>query len=297
LSYTILSKRKLLQLVKEGHVSGWDDPRMPTISGFRRRGYTPESIRNFADLIGVAKADSTVEYGLLEFCLRDHLNKIAQRLMVVLNPIKLVITNLPDDYEEDIVAVNNPEDESMGTRTIKFTKELFIDQDDFMEIPQSKFYRLSPGTEVRLRYGYIIKCENVIKDENGNIQEIHCTYDPDTKSGAATSNKKVKATIHWVSAKYGLNSTVRLYDYLFTKSNPDDVEEGQTFLDNMNPNSLKVLDNCKVEPYIKNFKSGDKFQFERTGYFCLDIKDSDENNIVFNRTATLKDTWAKVKDK
>jgi len=297
LNYTVLSKRKLLQLVKEGYVSGWDDPRMPTISGFRRRGYTPESIRNFADMIGVSKADSIVDYSLLEFSLRDHLNKVAQRLMVVLNPIKLVITNLPDDYEEDVYAVNNPEDESKGKRTVKFTKEIFIEQEDFMEEPPAKFFRLSPGTEVRLKYAYIVKCENVIKDENGNIKEIHCTYDPDTKSGVGTSPKKVKATIHWVSAKYGLDSTVRLYEHLFTKANPDDVEEGQTFLDNINPNSLKVLENCKVEPFIKEFKPGDKFQFERTGYFCLDIKDSNENNIVFNRTATLKDTWAKVKDK
>ncbi|HRP02112.1 MAG TPA: glutamine--tRNA ligase/YqeY domain fusion protein [Candidatus Kapabacteria bacterium] len=297
LSYTVLSKRKLLQLVKENYVSAWDDPRMPTISAFRRRGYTPESIRNFADIIGVAKADSTVDYGLLEFCLRDHLNKIAQRIMAVLNPIKLVITNLPDAYEEEVSAVNNPEDESMGHRNIIFTKEIYIEQDDFMENPQSKFYRLSPGNEVRLRYAYIIKCESIIKDEDGNIVEIHCTYDPDTRSGSGTSNKKVKSTIHWVSAKYAINSTVRLYEHLFTKSNPDQVEEGQTFLDNLNPNSLQIIENCKVEPFIKNFKPSDKFQFERIGYFCLDSKDSNDNNIVFNRTATLKDTWSKVKDK
>ncbi len=297
LNYTILSKRKLLQLVKEGYVDGWDDPRMPTISGFRRRGYTPESIRNFADLIGVAKADSTVDYNLLEFSIRDHLNKTAQRLMAVINPIKLVITNMPDDYEEDIIAINNPENELQGTRQIKFTKEIYIEQDDFMENPSSKFYRLSPGNEVRLRYAYIIKCEKIIKDENGNIQEIQCTYDPDTKSGAGTSNKKVKATIHWVSVKYGLKATIRMYEHLFTKANPDDVEEGQTYLDNLNPNSMKIIENSIIEPHIKNFKKGDKFQFERIGYFCIDIKDSDDDNIVMNRTVTLKDTWAKVKDK
>lgn len=297
LNYTVLSKRKLLQLVKENYVNGWDDPRMPTISGFRRRGYTPESIRNFAELIGVAKADSIVEYGILEFCLRNHLNKVAQRVMAVLNPIKVVITNLEENHSEVLNAVNNPEDESMGTREIYFTKELYIEKDDFMENPPAKFYRLSPGTEVRLRYAYIIKCEKVIKDHNGNITEIHCTYDPDTKSGTGTSDKKVKSTIHWVSASNALNAQVRLYDHLFTKADPDDCEEGETFLSNLNPNSLNVLDNCKVEPILKTFKSGDKFQFERQGYFCLDSKDSKHDNLVFNRTTTLKDTWSKIKDK
>jgi len=296
LSYTVLSKRKLLQLVKEKHVNGWDDPRMPTICGFRRRGYTPESIRNFADMIGVAKADSVVDYSLLEYCLRNHLNKTAQRVMAVLNPLKVVITNYPESQTEELQALNNPEDESMGKRNITFSREIYIEKDDFMEDPPKNYYRLSPGTEVRLRYAYIIKCEQVIKDEKGNIIELRCTYDPETKSGG-TSTKKVKAAIHWVSKDVAINAEVRLYDFLFTKADPDDVLEGKTFLDNLNPNSLVVLKNCKVEPFLKNFAPGEKFQFERHGYFCLDIKDSKPDNLVFNRTATLKDTWSKIKDK
>jgi len=297
LNYTVLSKRKLLQLVKEKYVSGWDDPRMPTICGFRRRGYTPESIRNFAEIIGVAKADSIVDYALLEFCLRDNLNKVAQRAMAVIKPLKLVITNFDDGQEETIHAVNNPEDESMGLRDIKFTRELYIEQDDFMEEPQSKFYRLAPGREVRLRYAYIIKCEEVVKDDEGKIIELRCTYDPETKSGSSNSNKKVKSTIHWVSAKYGVNAEVRLYNNLFTKANPDAVEEGETFLSCLNHDSLQVLNDCIVEPFLLGFNPGDKFQFERQGYFCMDSQDSKPNNLVFNRTATLKDTWTKVKDK
>jgi len=296
LSYTVLSKRKLLQLVKEKHVNGWDDPRMPTICGFRRRGYTPESIRNFADMIGVAKADSVVDYSLLEYCLRNHLNKTAQRAMAVLNPLKVVITNYPENKTEELQAINNPEDESMGKRNITFSREIYIEKDDFMEDPPKNYYRLSPGAEVRLRYAYIIKCEQVIKDEKGNIIELRCTYDPETKSGGS-STKKVKAAIHWVSKDVAINAEVRLYDFLFTKADPDDVLEGQTFLDNLNPNSLVVLKNCKVEPFLKNFAPGEKFQFERHGYFCLDIKDSKPDNLVFNRTATLKDTWSKIKDK
>jgi len=296
LSYTVLSKRKLLQLVKEKHVNGWDDPRMPTICGFRRRGYTPESIRNFADMIGVAKADSVVDYSLLEYCLRNHLNKTAQRAMAVLNPLKVVITNYPENKTEELQAINNPEDESMGKRNITFSREIYIEKDDFIEDPPKNYYRLSPGAEVRLRYAYIIKCEQVIKDEKGNIIELRCTYDPETKSGGS-STKKVKAAIHWVSKDVAINAEVRLYDFLFTKADPDDVLEGQTFLDNLNPNSLVVLKNCKVEPFLKNFAPGEKFQFERHGYFCLDIKDSKPDNLVFNRTATLKDTWSKIKDK
>jgi glutaminyl-tRNA synthetase len=296
LSYTVLSKRKLLQLVKEKYVDGWDDPRMPTICGFRRRGYTPESIRNFADMIGVAKADSVVDYSLLEYCLRNHLNKTAQRAMAVLNPLKVVITNYPESQTEELQALNNPEDESMGKRNITFSREIYIEKDDFMEDPPKNYYRLSPGAEVRLRYAYIIKCEQVIKDEKGNIIELRCTYDPETKSGG-TSTKKVKAAIHWVAKDVALDAEIRLYDFLFTKADPDDVLEGQTFLDNLNPNSLVVLKNCKVEPFLKNFAPGEKFQFERHGYFCLDIKDSKPDNLVFNRTATLKDTWSKIKDK
>lgn len=296
LSYTVLSKRKLLQLVKEKHVNGWDDPRMPTICGFRRRGYTPESIRNFADMIGVAKADSVVDYSLLEYCLRNHLNKTAQRAMAVLNPLKVVITNYPENKTEELQAINNPEDESMGKRNITFSREIYIEKDDFMEDPPKNYYRLSPGAEVRLRYAYIINCEQVIKDEKGNIIELRCTYDPETKSGGS-STKKVKAAIHWVSKDVAINAEVRLYDFLFTKADPDDLLEGQTFLDNLNPNSLVVLKNCKVEPFLKNFAPGEKFQFERHGYFCLDIKDSKPDNLVFNRTATLKDTWSKIKDK
>lgn len=247
-------------------------------------------------MIGVAKADSVVDYSLLEYCLRNHLNKTAQRAMAVLNPLKVVITNYPENKTEELQAINNPEDESMGKRNITFSREIYIEKDDFMEDPPKNYYRLSPGAEVRLRYAYIIKCEQVIKDEKGNIIELRCTYDPETKSGGS-STKKVKAAIHWVSKDVAINAEVRLYDFLFTKADPDDVLEGQTFLDNLNPNSLVVLKNCKVEPFLKNFAPGEKFQFERHGYFCLDIKDSKPDNLVFNRTATLKDTWSKIKDK
>jgi glutaminyl-tRNA synthetase len=297
INYTVLSKRKLLQLVKENYVSGWDDPRMPTISGFRRRGYTPESIRTFADIIGVAKADSIVDYGMLEHCLRDHLNKTAQRAMAVINPLKVVITNYPEDLVEWLDAVNNPEDESMGSRKVPFAKEIYIEKDDFMENPPGKFFRLAPGKEVRLRYAYIIKCEEVIKDENGEIIEIICTYDPETKSGNVNNTRKVKATIHWVSAQHCEKAEIRLYSPLFLKENPDNADEGKDFLSNLKPDSLQVLTNCVVEPYLKDVKPGDKFQFERQGYFCSDIWDSKPGALVFNRTATLKDTWAKVKDK
>lgn len=293
LSFTVMSKRKLLQLVEEGIVNGWDDPRMPTISGFRRRGYTPESIRNFADRIGVARRDNVIDVSLLEFSIREDLNKNAKRVMAVLNPLKVVITNYPYDLTEELEAVNNPEDESMGTRNIPFSKEIYIERDDFMEIPSRKFFRLSPGNEVRLRYAYIIKCEEVIKDESGKIIELRCTYDPETKSGTGTSNKKVKGTIHWVSAPHAIDAEVRLYDRLFNHSDPDGDKEVD-FKTHLNPDSLKILKNCKLEPGLINTIAGEKFQFERLGYFCADVKDSEKGKPVFNRTVTLKDTWAKI---
>jgi glutaminyl-tRNA synthetase len=294
LTYTIMSKRKLLQLVNEKHVTGWDDPRMSTIAGFRRRGYTSESIREFCDRIGVSKKDSLIDVSMLEWCIREDLNKHAQRSMAVLNPIKVVITNYPEGQVEELPAVNNPEDESAGTHPIPFSREIYIDQDDFREVPPPKYYRLSPGTEVRLRYAYIVKCEKVIKDAQGNTAELHCTYDPLTKSGTPTANRKVKSTIHWVSAPHAINAEVRLYDRLFVKENPDDVEEGKTFLDNLNPNSLQVLTNAKLEPLLGKAKPGERFQFERVGYFCADAKDSQPGAPFFNRIVTLKDTWAKI---
>ncbi len=295
LTYTVLSKRRLLQLVNEKHVSGWDDPRMPTIAGFRRRGYTAESIRVFCDRIGVSKKDSLIDVAMLEWSIREDLNKNARRAMAVLNPIKVIITNSPEGIVEELPAVNNPEDESAGSRMVPFSREIYIEQEDFMEVPPPKYYRLSPGTEVRLRYAYIIKCEKVVKDENGDIVELHCTYDPTSKSGLPTANRKVKATIHWVSAAHAVNAEVRLYDRLFIKEDANVFEEGKTFLDNLNPNSLQVLKNCKLEPMLGQAKPGDRFQFERMGYFCVDAKDSKPGSPVFNRTVTLKDTWEKVK--
>ncbi|HOP50345.1 MAG TPA: glutamine--tRNA ligase/YqeY domain fusion protein [Ignavibacteriales bacterium] len=297
LNYTVMSKRKLLQLVNEKYVDGWDDPRMPTISGLRRRGYTPESIRNFAEMIGVAKRDNVIDMSLLEYCIREDLNKKAQRAFAVLNPVKIVIDNLPDDYVEYLDAVNNPEDPEAGTRKIAFTKELYIERDDFMENPPAKYFRLTPDQEVRLKYAYIIKFKSLVKDpQTGEILEIHCEYDPDTKSGSGTSTKKVKAAIHWISAKEAIDAEIRLYDRLFTVENPDNAEEGKTFLDYINPNSLVIIKNAKVEPWIKNSKIYDKFQFERLGYFCID-KYSTTENIILNRTVTLKDTWAKIQNK
>jgi len=294
ISYTILTKRKLLQLVNEGHVKGWDDPRMPTLSGLRRRGYTPEAIRNFCNRIGVAKRDSVVDIALLEHCLREDLNKLTMRVMAILRPLKVIIDNYPDDRVEDLEAVNNPEDESMGTRKIPFSKVLYIEKDDFKEVPPKKFFRLAPGREVRLKHAYIIKCEKVVKDEKtGEVTELHCTYDPETKSGGAKANRKVKATLHWVCAAHALDSEVRLYDHLFSKPNPDDVEEDSDFKANLNPNSLEVLNSCKVEPNLKGAKSGDKFQFLRMGYFCVDPVSTKEK-LVFNRTVTLYDPWAKI---
>lgn len=292
LSYTIMSKRKLLQLVKENHVSGWDDPRMPTISGIRRRGYTPESIRNFADIIGVAKRDNVIDLSLLEFCVREDLNKKALRTMAVLNPIKLIIDNYPENQSEEIEAVNNPEDESAGKRKIQFSRELWIERDDFMENPPKKYFRLFVGGEVRLKYAYIVKCESIVKDAEGNITEIHGTYDPETKSGSATSPKKVKGTIHWISADHSRKAKVRLFDRLFCSSEPDNVEEGKTFLDNINPDSFSEID-AFVEPKLIDETPLQKYQFERLGYFCID-KDSNAETLVFNRTVTLKDSWAKT---
>lgn len=297
LSFTVLSKRKLLKLVEEKHVSGWDDPRMPTIAGFRRRGYTSASIINFCDMIGVAKRDSTIDVSLLEYSIREDLNKHSQRAMAVLNPLKLVITNYPEGRTEDCVAVNNPEDASAGTRIVPFGRELYIDQDDFREVPPPKYYRLSPGTEIRLKYAYIIKCESVVKDEHGVVTEVRCTYDPDTKSGMAGANRKVKATVHWVSAADAKTVEIRLYDRLFVKENPDAADEGKDFLSNLNPASLQVLTNCKVEAMLANAKAGEGFQFERTGYFSVDPKESAPGAPVFNRVVTLKDTWVKIDQK
>jgi len=296
LTYTVMSKRKLLQLVKEGYVNGWDDPRMLTICGLRRRGYTPVSIRNFAERIGVAKRDNIIDMALLEFSIREDLNKTAPRAMAVINPLKLVITNYPDSKTEILEGIINPEDENSGKRQIPFSKILYIEKDDFMEEPPKEFHRLSPGKEVRLKYGYIIKCENIVKDPlTGEITEIHCSYDPETKSGSAMANRKVKGTIHWVSVEHALDIEVRLFDRLFIKENPDDTEEGGDFKDYLNPNSLKIVGGY-CEPSVKGAKNLDKYQFERIGYFCCD-KDSTAAKLVFNRTVTLKDTWAKISQK
>jgi len=297
LTYTVLSKRKLIQLVQEGRVSGWDDPRMPTISGFRRRGYTPSSIRNFCEKIGVTKQDSLIDVALLEHSLRDDLNKSALRVMGVLNPLKIVITNYPEDMSEELDAVNNPEDETAGKRKVPFSKELYIERDDFMEDPPKKFYRLSPGTEVRLRYAYFIICRDVIKNEEGEITELHCTYDPETRGGNASDGRKVKATIHWVSAKDAVKREVRLYDRLFTVPEPESDKEGKDFTEFLNPQSLTLLKDCYLEPSLADAKSGINYQFERLGYFSVDAVDSKDGKQVFNRTVTLRDAWAKFKGK
>jgi glutaminyl-tRNA synthetase len=295
LTYTVLSKRKLIQLVTEGLVDGWDDPRMPTISGFRRRGYTPEAIRNFCDRIGVAKANSTVDIALLEHSIREDLNRRAPRMMGVLRPLKVVIDNYPEDQSEELEAVNNPEDPSAGTRKVPFSKVLYIEREDFMENPPKKFFRLAPGREVRLRYAYFITCHEVVKDPaTGEVVELHCTYDPATKGGDAPDGRKVKATLHWVSAGHGVEAEVRLYDRFFTKENPDKKEDGKTFLDFINPNSLEVLTACKLEPALARVLPGSSVQFERLGYFCADSKDHAAGHPVFNRTVTLRDTWAKI---
>ena len=296
LTYTVMSKRMLLELVEKKYVSGWDDPRMPTISGMRRRGYSPDAIKNFCSEIGVAKADSMIDFAFLEHFVREDLNKKAPRVMGVLNPLKVVIDNYPDDKQEDIEAINNPEDLSAGTRKIPFSKILFIEREDFMENPPNKFYRLAPGREVRLRYAYFIKCIDVIKDKDGNVTELHCTYDPLTRGGDSPDGRKVKSTLHWVSASHAINAQVRLYDKLFLKENPLKLNEGEDFKDNINPNSLTILNNCKIEPSLKSAKPLQVFQFERLGYFCVDLDTTDEM-IIFNRTATLKDEWAKEKAK
>ncbi|MEW6127216.1 MAG: glutamine--tRNA ligase/YqeY domain fusion protein [Acidobacteriota bacterium] len=296
LTYTLLSKRKLLRLVQDGHVAGWDDPRMPTLSGIRRRGYTPEALHNFCANLSVSKTNNTVQLSHLEYFVREDLNKHAARVMAVLKPLRLVIENYPDDLVEEMEAVNNPEDLSAGTRKVPFSKVLYIEQDDFKEDPPKQFYRLAPGREVRLRYGYIIKCESVVKDEAGNIVELRCTYDPETRSGQAQSGRKVKATIHWVSAAHAVDAEVRLYDNLFVKENPNEVEEGQEFTVNLNPHSLEALTGCKVEPGLKTAAVGARFQFERLGYFCVD-PDSTAEQLVFNRTIGLRDTWSKIEQR
>ncbi|MCP5063012.1 MAG: glutamine--tRNA ligase, partial [Ignavibacteriae bacterium] len=293
LNFTIMSKRKLLRLVEENFVSSWDDPRMPTISGLRRRGYTPESIRNFADMVGVAKRNSVSDVSLLEYSIKDDLNQNAERRMAVLNPLKVTITNYHEDQTEELDAVNNPNDETMGKRKIPFSREIYVEQHDFQEVPHRRFYRLTEGQEVRLRYAYIIKCEKVIKDENGNVVELQCTYYPDTKSGTGTSDKKVKGTIHWVSAEHAIDAKVRLYDRLFNVENPDGDKE-KDFTEFINPNSLEILSNCKLEASLKNADSGSRFQFERNGYFCVDSTDSSNDKLVFNRTVALRDSWKKI---
>lgn len=302
INYTVMSKRKLLQLVKEHYVSGWDDPRMPTICGFRRRGYTPESLRNFCEAIGVAKRDNIIDYVRLENSLRDHLNKVAQRRMAVLNPVKLVIDNYPEGQEEMLSAINNPECEADGTRQVPFCRELYIEREDFMEEAPKKFFRLSLGKEVRLRYAYFVTAQSVEKDADGNITCIHCTYDPATRGGDSPDGRKVKGTLHWVSAKHAIDAEVRMFDRLFATEAPDVAPEGKTFLDNLNPDSLTVLQNCKLEPALadahmvvneKGIEEPQRFQFERMGYFCTD-RDSTDGHLVFNRSCSLKDTWAKI---
>ncbi|MES1261621.1 MAG: glutamine--tRNA ligase/YqeY domain fusion protein [Acidobacteriota bacterium] len=295
LTYTLLSKRKLLQLVQEKRVRGWDDPRMPTLSGIRRRGYTPEAIRNFCGSIGVSKTNGIIELGLLEHFVREDLNKRAPRMMAVLRPLRVVIDNYPEDTDavDELDAVNNPEDASAGTRKVPFSRELYIEQDDFREVPPKGYYRLSPGKEVRLRWGYLITCTSVVKDEQGHIVEIHCTYDPATRGGNAPDGRKVKSTIHWVSAAHAVDAEVRLYEPLFTKENPNAVEDGEDFTANINPNSLEVLTGCKLEPSLALVKPLERVQFERLGYFCAD-PDSAAGKPVFNRTVALRDSWARL---
>ena len=295
LTYTVMSKRKLLELVKDRHVNGWDDPRMPTISGLRRRGYTPESIRNFSDRIGVTKVDGVIDVSLLEYSVREHLNRTAQRVMGVLNPLKVIITNYHENGFEELDAVNNPEDAEMGIRKVPFSRELYIERDDFMENPPKKFFRLSPGTEVRLRYAYFVTCNDVVRDENGEIKELLCTYDPASKGGNSPDGRKVKATLHWVSASHAIKSEVRMYDRLFRDENPDGHKDID-FKEFMNPDSLKVLSECYVEPFVKDSKAFDHFQFERLGYFNLDL-DSTATKPVFNLTVQLRDSWTREQNK
>ncbi len=295
LSYTVMSKRRLLELVEEGHVTGWDDPRMPTISGLRRRGYTPESIRDFCERIGLAKRDSVVDISLLEHCLREDLNRRAPRVMAVLRPLRVVIDNYPEGQVEELDALNNPEDPRMGTRKVPFSRELYIEREDFRKDPPKKFYRLAPGREVRLRYAYFIKCVDLVKDEQtAEVVELRCTYDPTTKGGDAPDGRKVRATLHWVSAPHSIEAEVRLYDHLFAVANPSDEKGGADFKTNLNPNSLETLKSCRIEPSLAGAEPGSRYQFERLGYFCVDTNDSSEGALVFNRTASLRDTWAKI---
>jgi len=297
LTYTVLSKRYLRRLVEEGYVSGWDDPRMPTLVGMRRRGYTPEAIRTFLELVGVSKANSIVDVALLEHCLRQDLNKRALRRMAVLRPLKVILDNYPEGLVEEVEAINNPEDPSAGTRKVPFSKVLYIERDDFMENPPKQFYRLAPGREVRLRYAYFIRCERVVKDPTtGEVIELHCTYDPATRGGDAPDGRKVRATLHWVSAAHAVEAEVRLYDRLFAVEDPLDVPEGKDFTANLNPNSLQVLKGCQLEPSLADAQVGERFQFERLGYFCMD-PDSQKGGLVFNRTESLRDEWAKIQQK
>jgi len=293
ISYTMLSKRWLLQLVEEGYVQGWDDPRMPTLAGMRRRGYTPDAIQAFLKRIGIAKNDSLVDIALLEHLLRQDLNQRASRVMAVLRPLRLVITNYPEDQVEEVEAINNPEDESMGTRRLPFSRVLYVEQEDFREDPPRKWFRLAPGREVRLKHAYYVTCQDVIKDADGNLLELRCTYDPESRGGSTPDGRKVRGTLHWVSAAHALDAEVRLYDHLFVKPDPSDVEEGGNFKDNLNPDSLEILDSTKVEPSLARSEPGSHFQFLRMGYFCVD-PDSQGETLVFNRTLTLRDTWAKI---
>jgi len=293
LSYTILSKRKLLELVQDGYVSGWDDPRMPTISGLRRRGCTPQSIRNFCRRVGVAKYDGVIDIALLEHSIREDLNKCAPRVMAVLRPLRVVIDNYPQDQVDHLDAVNNPEDPAAGTRKVPFSRVLYIERDDFREDPPRKFFRLAPGREVRLRYAYFVTCTDVVKDKAGEVVELHCTYDPATRGGDAPDGRKVKATLHWVSAAHALKAEVRMYSNLFVKKNPNDVEDSADWKENLNPNSLETLTSCRVEPALADASPGTRYQFERLGYFCVD-PDSSHTELVFNRTVSLRDTWARI---
>ena len=295
LSYTVMSKRKLLRLVEQGYVTGWDDPRMPTLSGLRRRGYTPEAIRTFCERIGVAKRNSVVDIALLEHCIREDLNKRAPRVMAVLRPLKVVMVNYPEGQVEELEAVNNPEDPGMGTRLVPFSRELYIEREDFREDPPKQFYRLAPGREVRLRYGYIIKCIDVVKDaRTGEVAELHCTYDPETRSGLPAAGRKVRSTIHWVSAAHAVPAEVRLYDTLFSRPDPDTDAEGKDFTAYLNPQSLETLTTCRMEPSLAPAAAGSRYQFERQGYFCVDAVDSTAGALVFNRIVPLRDTWAKI---
>ncbi|NLN75039.1 MAG: glutamine--tRNA ligase/YqeY domain fusion protein [Armatimonadetes bacterium] len=292
LTYTVMSKRRFIELVDGGHVSGYDDPRLPTLAGLRRRGYTPEAIKDFCSRIGVAKVDSVVDVAMLQDCVRDDLNRNSHRVMAVMNPLKVVLVNYPEGESEEFDAINNPEDPTAGTRKVPFGREIYIERDDFREDPPPKYFRLAPGREIRLRYAYFIKCVDVIKDANGEVVELHCTYDPETRGGDAPDGRKVKATVHWVAAEQSVEAQARLYDHLFMKPNPDDVEPGGSFIDNLNPNSLQVV-NCRIEPGVGGAAPGTRYQFERQGYFCVD-SDSSADKLIFNRTVTLRDTWARI---